>query len=233
MTTYTEQKFECFYDQDSGRTFENLGFQRCFFESSAISITRNPRLRSTVRNVRAIDCEVGACSLYSPIVEDVLVEDLKIGKLLIAWGAVFRHVTLRGRIGAMMLSPFPVLDDEDNAAKPLFDAANVEYYRNVDWALDISQAEFSVECDLRGVPGRLVRRDPETQVLVTRKKAMEADWRTHPLLAGTKWARSIDFLLEVSAESEVVLTAPKRNRRFRELLQGLQLLRRLGVAEPD
>jgi hypothetical protein len=33
--------------------------------------------------------------------------------------------------------------------------------------------------------------------------------------------------------NDVVLVAPKRSRQFKELLEGLKLLRKAGVAEPD
>ena len=57
-----------------------------------------------------------------------------------------------------------------------FDESNAEYYRNVEWALDISQAEFEELC-LRGFPVHLIRRDPETQIVMTREKALKGGWK--------------------------------------------------------
>jgi hypothetical protein len=101
----------------------------------------------------------------------------------------------------------------------------------VEWALDISQGEFK-ELDIRGVPGKLVRRDPTTQALVLREKALACDWR------------SLDFqddVLPVGFESlesgynlsDYVIAAEKRNRRYRKTLADIEMLRSLGIAEPD
>jgi hypothetical protein len=110
------------------------------------------------------------------------------------------------------------------------DAANAAYYAKVDWALDISEAEFE-EGEIQGVPAGLVRRDPATQVVVRRSKALEGQWRQVDL-GRTHWATAIEFLLE-RGDEDVVLVAPKRHRNFHALREGLMALRDSGVAEPD
>ena len=112
----------------------------------------------------------------------------------------------------------------------LFRAANAEYYRHVDWALDISQGEFK-ELDIRDVPVRLIRRDPETQFIVKREVALRGHWRNLDFRE-TLWRTWISEFLE-HEEQDVVLVAPKRHPKFRSYLADLQLLRRAGVAEPD
>ncbi len=112
----------------------------------------------------------------------------------------------------------------------VFDQANSQFYASVDWALDLTEAEFE-ECDVRGVPGRLIRRDPSTQVLVTRDAAITGRWRSLDL-TGTYWATALDLFLE-SQMPDIVLVAPKRNKNFRLLAEGLQKLRDCGVAESN
>lgn len=227
---FERQEFNHFLDRDSGAVFEDVEFRRCSFIGCSISTTRNPALRSTVRNVRLVGCEQRGCSLDAAVLEEVLVEGLKTHGLFQAWGAVYRHATLRGRIGRVMTSPLIAPGWASAEEQRAFAAANAAYYATVDWALDISEGEFE-ECDLRGVPARLVRRDAATQVVVTRDKAMQGLWRQLDLKK-TYWATSLEFLLE-RGEPDVVLVAPKRDRRFRDLLDGLQLLRDAGVARPD
>lgn len=111
-----------------------------------------------------------------------------------------------------------------------FREANAEYYRHVDWALDISQAEFK-ELNIRGVPGKLIRRDLETQILITRQRALEGAWRDLPFREDLT-AFSIDLMLQREM-SDLVMIAPKRHRKFLSFLEDLQLLREAGVAEPD
>jgi len=222
------QEFSSFYDDRSGRVFEDLEFRHCTFISSAVSITQDPRLRATIRNVKLVKCEARACSL-SAIVEDVLVDGLNSNHSNVSYASVFKHVTLRGPLGTLRVLALMDYNPEP-AVQQEFDQANAAYYATVDWALDISEAEFT-ELNLRGVPARLVRRDPATQVVVTREKALAGKWRTLDL-SGTYWPRSLEDMLERNA-ADVVLAAPKRGRRYGQFLKGLRILRDAGVAEPD
>jgi hypothetical protein len=230
MKKFEGQEFVQFYDDRSASIFSDLEFVRCSFQSSAISITLEPALRSTIRNVRLINCQQRGCSLWPAVVEDVVVERFRTNGLFQTWGAVFKHVTMRGRIGRVMLSPYVAPSMATPEQQRAFDAANAEYYSGVDWALDISEGEFD-ECELQRVPAQLVRRDPETQVVITREKAMRGTWRDLDL-SKTHWKTSIEFFLE-RGDADVVLVAGKRARKYRDLLDGLKKLRDAGVAEPD
>src|SRR5438445_11111437 len=140
MTTiFSNQDFEPYYD-NGGRTFADLEFHKCRFRSSAISITEDPSLRSKIRNVKLIDCEEQGCTLDTAIVEDVLVQDLKTGGLFQIWGAVFKHVILRGKIGRIMLSPAVATGTATPEQQQAFDQANAAYYGGVAWAVDIREA---------------------------------------------------------------------------------------------
>ena len=82
------------------------------------------------------------------------------------------------------------------------------------------------------MPGELVRRDPATQVLVTRETALQGVWRALDLSA-TWWDIALQHLIDDGRIRAHVLVAPKRHPRYRRLLDGLKLLRDAGVAEPD
>ncbi len=179
-----------------------------------------------------MQCEVVGFLIGPAVFEDVVVDGLRTpGDLLITWGAVFKHITLKGNIGRIMLNS---VISPPGLAKPheqrAFDEANAAYYATVDWALDIREARFE-ECDIRGIPARLIRRDPESQVVVTREKALQGKWREIDL-SDTWWDVAIEFMLE-DGEPDVVLVAPKRHPQYRVLLEGLKKLRDAGVAEPD
>jgi hypothetical protein len=233
MITFDRQSFHHLFDQDSARLFEDMVFKRCYFGGCGLSITRSPALRSTVRNISVISCEQRGSLIYGAVFDTVIVDGLKTNGLLQTWAAVFKHVTLRGKIGRVMLSNtvapgvhgFAPVEEQE-----AFDKANSEFYASVDWALDLTEAEFD-ECDLRGVPGGLIRRDRATQVLVTRKAAISGRWRNVDL-SKTYWPTALEFFIE-SGAPEIVLVAPKRNRKFQILLEGLQKLRDSGVAEPN
>ncbi len=229
---FENQTFERFFDRDSGALFCDLEFRRCVFGWCGLSITMNPRLRSTVRNVGVYQCESrDPGGLSAAIIEDVVVDGLKTVWPLKTFGAVFKHVVLRGKIGGIILNND--LARTENATPDrlrAFELANAAYYASVDWALDISEGAF-VSCDINGIPARLIRRDPETQVVITREKALEGRWRELDL-SDTYWPTAIEMMLHCG-DADCVLVAPKRARDFRELLRGIQLLRRAGVAEPD
>jgi hypothetical protein len=72
--------------------------------------------------------------------------------------------------------------------------------------------------------------------VVTKAKAIEGRWRTLDL-SKTWW----DLVLHdyanargvgADADDGLVLVAPRRNRRFSDLLDGLTMLRDAGIAEP-
>ncbi len=227
---FDRQDIVNFVDRNSARTYSNMEFRYCRFVSCDISITRNPRKRTVIRNMRFYGCEVTGCSINPAIVEDVLVSNLKTHGLLQTWGAVFKHVRIEGNIGQVMLSPFVSPAWAKPRQQRSFDEANAAYYANVDWALDIREARF-YECDIRSVPARLILRDPETQVVVTREKALQGIWKQLDL-SRTYWATGIEFLLEFG-DDDVVLVAPKRHPKFPDLLDGLKMFRDAGVAEAD
>lgn len=231
MRNFQGREFVQWFDRDSGALYSDLEFTKCRFESSGLSITRDPKLRSTVRNVRLVRCEQRGSAIEAAIIEDVIVEHFKSNGLFQIWGAVFKHVTLRAKIGRIMVSPLIAPGLATPEQQRAFDLANQEYYAGVDWALDISEAEFEGECDLRRVPASLVRRDPTTQVVIKRENAIQGGWRKLDL-SKTFWSSAIEGFLQ-EGDPDIVFVAGKRDRKFGDLLEGLRKLRDAGVAEPD
>lgn len=81
------------------------------------------------------------------------------------------------------------------------------------------------------MPARSVIRDPETQVIVTREKALQMEWKkVFPI--NTIWGLTIENIIEWNFPDQV-LVAPKRHPRFEDYLDGLKKLCDIGVAEPD
>jgi len=230
MKIIADQLFRRVYDQDSAVCIADLEVRKCRFESCGFSLAKDPTFRSRIVRSKIIDCTDGGCVIGCFVAEDVLVEGLKTVNLLQTWGAVFRRVVFRGKIDRVMFSPFVKPMEREGDMQRSFEKANAEFYRDTDWALDISEAQFK-ECDIRGMPAKLIRRDPETQVVVTREKAIQGKWRQLDL-SKTWWGTALQFFIE-DGEPDVVLVAPKRHKKYKALLDGLKLLRDHGVAEPD
>ena len=212
---------------EAGAAYESLAFSRCRFEGCSLGSRDTIDRRSIVRNVSLVDCRVRGCATGPAIFEDVTVSGLVTANLFQLWGPAFRHVVLRGKIGRVMISNI----HSTLASRPeqrAFQQANRDFYADVDWALDIAEAQFE-EADLRGVPGELVRRDPDSQVVVRRDRLLDGRWRTLDL-RGTWWATSLQGMLDDGIESEV-LVAPTRDPDFDRLRRGLLILRDEGIAE--
>jgi hypothetical protein len=230
MRTFENEEFTAFYDR-GGNVYEDLYFKKCTFISSSISITYDPANRTTVRNVTLERCRVVGSALDCAVVEDVLVDGLQTSDLHQAWGALFKHVTLRGKIGRLMVTTLVSPRHRNTPVQAAFDEQREAYYETIDWALDISEAE-AVELQLSGIPARLIRRDPETQAVVTRQAALRGEWRELQRVQETALGLGIQRMLK-RGDDDIVLVAERRARDFKQVLAGIEELRAAGVAEPD
>lgn len=164
------------------------------------------------------------------MLEDVTVHNLRTAGPLRISTSAFKHVALSGRIDQLLVHPALWPGPAAIQQQKEFDDANAEYYANVDWALDISNADFA-EVEIQGIPTNLVRRDPSTQVVVTREMALAGTWRRIDLRS-TPWPGAIQFLIDDGYPAKILI-APKRSPEFDVLLDGLTRLRAAGVAEPN
>jgi len=230
MRIYENERFANLFDHGKSLTLQAMRFERCTFTNCILSVTKHLGSRSTVQNVSLENCVANRCHIGPAIFEDCSVEGLATNDLLIIWGALFKHVTLSGDIGQLKVNTrVSVTAPEVQGA---FDAFRAEYYRSLDWALDISAARFE-SFDIRGVPARLFRLDLETQAVVTRERALQPGWQEHVSPGNNLWPFAIRLFIGDGDADTVLVTpmgAPKAERE--ELLKGLKELRDLGVAEP-
>jgi hypothetical protein len=189
--------------------------------------------RTTVRNSAS-----WACSLRDVELDEVVVEKLKArvggpGKSvpMFLWGCLARRTVLSGRIGSLIWNP--PWSTDGSVSPSVFEHAR-RFYEAVDWALDITEARFtSVPSLWFGPPGALIRRDPTTQPLVTRRAAvaaLEASGRDSGV-----WAVVLDDLLRHEWPSDAVLIpAMGASKQARERdLAGLALLESVGAFDDD
>ena len=243
MAEFRNRTLESLHDHNSGRTYAEASFFSCHFQSSTMYCeTVDIGRRTHVRDLKFYDCSHAGCAIKGCIIEEVLVENFKTAKMFHTWGTVFKHVTFKGRIGRVMLSdlfemPFK---GKITSVQRAFEKANAEYYSRVDWALDISQAEFD-DFDCRGVPSRLVRRNPETQMMLTRERVLA---HKDAIGAGGRyWDGLVRLFLGradrpggvVRAGDAIYIVPRKPPDGFDRpsLIAGISALRKAGVAEPD
>ena len=223
------QRYSDILDRDSGRIIADLSLRRCVFENCHLSEATSPGTRTIVRKVVLSECAAKRCTVGPSVLDEVTIDGLRTAGLLQCWGTVFRRVTLRGRIGRLMISTLLSASGSVSVAEvEAFRAANEPWIQATDWALDISRASFE-ECDIRGIPSRFIRRDPDTQLVVRRERLVDGAWRALPL-EGTYWPTILDNAIRTGMD-DVVLVAPRPNRVFPRMLEGLQVLKHAGVAE--
>jgi hypothetical protein len=233
MIRIEKQEFHGLFGGEHGDAYAGYEFVACGFTWCGIAGGDDPARRTFVRDVSMQRCRVRECSLGPAIIEDAVIDGVTIGGVLIIFGAVFRHVTLRGRIGPIIYNPeyqSRVWSNYDPGADAAFREANAAHWASVDWALDISEARCS-SLTLRGIPARVIRRDPATQIVVTREKALEGRWRSDDL-GPSGW----EFVIGDIARGEApdgVLVASTIGKRVAADAAAFRLLREEGIAEPD
>lgn len=203
----------------SPQVLEDAEFDRCEFEGGALVQFDDPSCGLVVRNVVLRRCRGGGnVSIYGVRFENVLVDGSGNRSLQLE-SCIFDRVTLRGRIGPIMT----MQATGDLAAA--FREEAVKAYADIEWALDIAEAEFS-DVDLSYVPGNLIRRNPETQFLIHREAARSVALRSLPGYVSVVVERA-----RLSPYDTTVAPVPTRSKNAEEYRAQLQDLRDRGIAE--
>ncbi|MFC0431484.1 hypothetical protein [Kutzneria buriramensis] len=204
--------------------FSDFELAGAVFTGCALAQFEDPSYgRIVVRDASLSDIKLTNCSAHGICLERLTVDNLATNRATQLEACVFNRVTLKGRVGPIITTPAnPSLSWD---AKEAFASGAVAYYEKVDWALDITNAEFS-DVDLYMVPGHLIKRDPETQFLLRR-----ASFENTPI-------DQLDPIVQIFVDrfnatpfDSIVAVAPKRSAQFRNFLAALTDLRDAGLAE--
>jgi hypothetical protein len=220
-------EFNRLLDADSGRVIQNLELRHCSFRNCTLSLGFDPGKRTVVRRVTVSHCRVPLRfgTIGAPIFDEVTVEDFRSGQVLLLWGAAFRHVVFKGRMPQIIFNERTARESVSSDYAERFVEANREFYRQVDWAVDISAAEFA-SMRLTSVPGELVRIDPRTQIRINRSRLAARGWADLPLPSITRVA--IEQCMRSKFEYQVV-AAGRRSKFLSEELRGIEILREEGL----
>lgn len=223
-----------------GKTFRGSAEQRQFgpchgrnftFHGWYLPGSQRPGDWNLVRDVSLIDVIQINASLNTAALEDVTLHNLKRqgASPLFLWGCVFKRVKLSGALSGIKInrSAGPLHPDQQK-----WDAAIVAFYKTVDWALDISEAKFKGGCSLEAIPGHLIKRNPETQVLVKRDSLDACDWERLDY-DGTAIDIGLSWFLSGSLFDSVVVAARSEPKWAKRDLAVLKMLRSKGIAEAD
>src|SRR5262249_35117455 len=124
-------------------------FVDCIFDNCTLGPPRSPTERSYIGRIALTACRQRSSGLRGVVLDEVEVHDLgRDGRMpLFLSGVVFRHVRVSGSISFFKLNPAPVISPTPTQLS-MWLTANSEFYRTVDWAIDISAARFSFGPDL-------------------------------------------------------------------------------------
>ncbi len=215
----------------SDREFRRCTFQNIHFHGSQSPVDQRP----TLRNVHFFRCKLDNCrNPSSAVFDNVRVEHLSAKGSLFIYDCTLRHVTFTGRLGSIMIWDDPYFacgaTSRDSPERTgAFSEAVQKDYEAIDWAVDISTAEFR-EMEIRNIPVDLVRRDPETQAIIRAENALSNNWED----VATGIARSIIKGMFRQEKRACLLLAPKRHKKnFAHAMDEIEKLRKAGIADPD
>ena len=218
---------------DQSASITGYTFEDCFFDNCTLLSEGDASMRRRISECQLLGCKQRACSLTNAAIHDVLIDGIgRAGRMpLFLSAVVLEHVILRGRIAMFKMGPTPSLSPSEEELKR-WHQASADFYSQVDWALDISEAQFTSGPDLHFIPGHLVRRDPETQALVHRSALSEINLSGSPI-DDTGLSVALQWFLEDSPFDTAALVVPTHATYAAQELQALQWLRREGLADAE
>jgi hypothetical protein len=228
MKEFRDREFHRSIDRGGGSATD-CRFINCQFVNSGFSLTSDPDHMSIARHIVLEDCHICNTDVGPSVLEDIEVVDLSTDGIFIAWSPYLRHVTFRGKNGRLKINRSYSCVDFDPEIQQRFLTERTRFYEGTDWALDLSEAHFK-EVDIVGVPVELIRRDPTRQFVVTRSRALQADWRMKVRSTNDFWVWMIDEFLKDGEPSMLVVSPEEGSKKeLAELTWGLNELRDLGV----
>jgi hypothetical protein len=207
-----------------GAVLEGFEAVKCEFDHVLLGAVDEREAPIVVRDCRLERCRISQVSFWFVQIEDCVVDTIRGSMEMLTDGLLLRHVVVRGSVDSLYLRHPGRIRPDLRAIE-----RHRAFYEQVDWALDISAARLQ-RCEISGVPGRLVRRDPSTQILVTRERVLAAPWQE--VAAHTPEFFAIQTFLKSPMDSEVLVACP-RDDTFDKALATFARLREAGIAEPD
>lgn|SRR5690554_1319486 len=222
---YLNRKFE-FIDLNSDNLhIQNLHFNNCKFEYCNIRSTDFPKNRGVIEDITMRNCSSVSSNLGNLVVKNCTFENLKTNGMVQIVGAVYERVKLIGKFNKMML--INEYNTPNKNVKDQYTLANKAFYKQIDWAIDISKADF-VELNLRGIPSDLVIRNEEFQAII-RKKNIPSDWKKLKFSSPvTKVVLDNIFYFNFD---DYIFMACRRHPNFKGILNDIELLRKNGIAD--
>ena len=228
MNTIRDYKFymEKNLDLEHGIEISNKKLINCIFDNCHIGTHDNITKLSIFKNIDMTDCLLFNCLIGPVILEDITIKNLKTGDIAIFNLPLLKHIKIEGKIGKIRINNIGFnLMPTPEEKKKMIDMKN-SFYQKVDWAIDISNAEF-LDFFCLGIPTNLFKINPEHQFIANRDKIIESGILSSEFINKNIVLNTILQLFVESGESDMVLVAPlAKAKKYREpILSDLQKLR--------
>lgn len=214
---------------DSARIVDTT-FTRCKFDDCSLGELferAKGTARTVVRGVQAIRCIFRSTHVRHIAFEDCLLDSPTVTLGASLAGCTFNRVVIRGRLGLTTIEPWAAREDDDTPQTRAVDRAIADYYRDVAWALDIREADAS-DLRIESIPLRLVRRDPERQLLPRPEQVSHPAWKS-AVVAEAFWV--FDLARDVQRNGAIFLIHARDTAREVERQAALSELRAAGVLD--
>lgn len=105
---FEKQEIRNYHDPDRIVAVADMEFVKCKIYSSGFGFRHAPDFsqRSSARNVRIVDCQIRKCLIGPALLENIHIENLN-SDVTIVWGALLKHVTIKGRCDKLMIHGAP------------------------------------------------------------------------------------------------------------------------------
>lgn len=221
---------------DEGGVFRDLNFEKCAFQNCYVlnqKLSDDSVSFPCFENILIKDCTAINCVTGPSVLKNATIENLKTGDIFLIFSTMFHHVTLKGKIGSIKINKTDYVREYKSYQNHLNEIRK-DFYSTIDWALDISQAKF-LSFSSEGIPAKLIKRDSNTQFVVTRKRFHSMDLLDNDFKKKYNLIRLLLKLFLESDEDDQVLVTPlgKAKKYYQPILEGFQELRRAGILEPD
>lgn len=166
------------------------------------------------------------------VLEDCTWEGLRTSQkpALVLDGCSFKHLTLKGFIGRLWIRErWDQSLPERRADTPEVDRALNAFYDDVDWALDIREAELGF-FDISGVPVEKIRFDPETAAILRREQADHEKLLKVPHVEYTGFPNDA-MVLRRTRFPACLLVASRRSKDFDYCRRAIAALRKAKLVE--
>jgi hypothetical protein len=224
IISYRNRRFNQLRHVDEAAVFGGMKFENCEFSGCTLSQVVDPTYPIKVEDVTISGGNFVNNNALGILFENVTVSDCSTsGRPMIMQGCAYKNVTLRGRLGSWIFNDMNHRVSLD--LRQRFLESERDFYREVDYILDISEAVFEA-ADMYYIPGDLVRRDPKTQFLVRKSKLVDMDLSEIP-----KRTQRLLRRVEENPYDSTVIVAARNEEDFGGALSDFQQLVDLGIAE--